>query len=336
MKPFFKMTFIYAMIAALPYVILLGTFFIQDPYRLTTYPPYTSGRHAINRGVVTTNGYLEKEGINSLILGNSRSMAIRCDDWVQLNPNCSDCFHFDASEDNIFGFQQKAQLLHDRGDSISHVLIVLDESSLRVKPFKPREMAYIRHPIFQEFGPKTKTTFYSVFIKQYLNFRYQWEHIFKSNSKSRFVQKFDHSRCEYNQISGDYISANEQVIKSDSTAYYSQNSTFNNQPEHHYYDISAEKIMHLTNVIDQLHALGAHCKILFQPRWTQSHPSHSALDKLSKALPTVKIYDASHYHNILKNPGYWYEQSHFRPMAGRLILEAIAKHELTPHALQQP
>lgn len=332
MKPFTtKISFFIAFILS-PYAILCIIFFVTDPFRLNTYPPYLDGRHHINRGLATTNGVLSKTDINSIILGSSRSISLRCDDWQAIDPSCTNCYHFDASADNLFGFEQKARLLSTHLKSLQQVLIVLDENSVQTEPFRPKEFPFVRHPVYEEL---TEFEFYWVFLKQYLNLKYQWAHLIGNHNLGKhWVQEFSYADCTFDSITGDYITAKESWIQQDSAKYFAENWVFDNQPQDNYYDIQEEQFLMLTHTIKTFEAMGAKCTIIFQPRYMKTHPSKSSLEQISKLLPQTKIIDASHFSFINENPGFWYEQSHFRPIAGRMIFDSIASDLLIPHDLQ--
>ncbi|MDA9863765.1 hypothetical protein N9C70_01715 [Flavobacteriales bacterium] len=335
MKAFVQKCSIALMLIAGPYVALIIQFAVEDPFRLNTYPPYVEGHHHINRGVVTTNGYLRHTDLDAIIMGNSRSISLRCDDWTayQFEGEGGSCFHFDASGDNLFGIQQKARLIRDRGNTIQHALIVIDDHAINAQPGS-NDFPYVRHPIFNELS---SLKFYWVFIKQYLNPIYQLAHLTNNSSLGTFwVQAFSYHECEFNSITGDYISAKEFWIKKDSAKYYSQNWVFDDQPDDSFYDVNHEQLQSLTTTVRLLESIGAECTVLFQPRFSKTHPSIAALNQMTAQLTETKIIDASHFDKITNQPGYWYERSHFRPIAGRMIIDAIESGELKPHALQQP
>ena len=318
-----------------PYITLIIHFAIEDPFRLNTYPPYVEGYHHINRGVATTNGYLRKNSIDIIILGNSRSISLRCDDWTayQYGGEGGSCFHFDASEDNLFGFQQKARLIRERSNTIQHALIVIDDEAINPQPGS-NSFPFVRHPIFRELPI---FQYYWIFIKQYLNLKYQIAHLTKNPALDKcWVQEFSYHECEFNSETGDYTTAKEAWIKNDSVTYFSENWVFEDQPEDSFYTINDNQLQSLATTVSLFESIGAHCTLLFQPRFLRTHPSAEALDNLARRLPTVTIIDGSHFNKIIDNPGFWYERSHFRPIAGKMIIKAIESGELKPHALQQP
>lgn len=336
MKAFIRMCSIATLVIASPYLALLIHFAFEDPFRLNTYPPYIKGFHHINRGVATTNGYLKNTKIDALILGNSRSISLRCDDWAAytFQNDVKNCFHFDASGDNLFGFQQKARLIKSENNPLEEVLIVLDDESIQNYPLGPHKFPFVRHPIYRELS---LTEYYWVFVKQYLNLKYQFAHLSNNTSSGAFwVQDFSYHECKFNPKTGDYITAKEAWIKKDSVTYYMENLVFDGQPNDSFYEINNNQLQSLSTTVNLFESIGANCTILFQPRFTKNHPSISTLNKIALQLPTATIIDASHLNEIIDDPGYWYETSHFRPMAGKMIIKAIQSGELKPHALQQP
>ena len=336
MRAFVQKCSIALILIAGPYVALVIHFAVEDPFRLNTYPPYVEGYHHINRGVVTTNGYLRNADLDAIILGNSRSISLRCDDWTAstFDAHGRNCFHFDASGDNLFGFQQKARLIRDQNNTIDQVLIMLDDESKQIKPIGPREFPFVRHPVYEELST---IEYYSVFLKQYLNPKYQFAHLSKNTALGKWwVQDFSYHECEFNSKTGDYTTAKEAWIKKDSVTYYSEYWVFDDQPDSSFYTLNDNQIQSLATTVSLFESIGAQCTILFHPRFLRTHPSAAALDRMARQLPTVTIIDASHFNKIIDNPGYWYERSHFRPIAGKMIFKAIESGELKPHALQQP
>lgn len=312
-----------------PYLSLIIHFAITDPFRLNTYPPYIEGFHHINRGVVTTNGYLQLPNINAVILGNSRSISIRCDDWTDVTGHCDSCFHFDASNDNLHGFNQKVELLHSKSDSLRCALILLDDQSVSTTP-RSNSYAFARHPIY---GELNKLDFYWAFLKQYLNIKYQYAHLKKNGTGHKhWVSEFSYAQCDFNPNTADYITAKEKQILQDSIKYYTDNPDFESIESDSYYDLSVGQLDTLVELVSKLESLGAQCNILFQPRYKRTHPTKSTLDSIAARLPITAIYDATYYNRILDSAGFWYERSHFRPIAGRLILEEICSGKLSPHS----
>lgn len=334
MQEFVKKAFLFSSLAFAPYVILVIIFLLKDPFRIHTYPPYIDGFHHINRGVVTTSGYLKSSNLNTIIFGNSRSISIRCDDLIEFCHPCKKCFHFDASDDNLHGFAQKVKLIAQHQDSLNEAFIFLDDQAISTTPIQPNKFPFVRHPVY---GEKTWIEFYFVFLSQYLKLPYQYAHLTKNYSMGQhWVQEFNYKDCGFEESSADFMSAKENQIKLDSLSFYRNNSELPEAFEDVTYHMSSTQQDSLQQIIESLEALGAQCTIIFHPRYTRTHPSIETLDELKMKMPQTNVFDATNFDIVLNNDGYWYETSHFRPIAGKMILEAIYSGEIPPHALQLP
>ena len=110
-------------------------YFATDPFCVLHRKLYAPTHPvAINRDYASTQLYLEQQAqhdYDSMVFGNSRSLAFRCQDWLSaMGRTGRRCFHFDAWKESLFGLAAKVRLVDQLGHSVRDALVVIDGSLL--------------------------------------------------------------------------------------------------------------------------------------------------------------------------------------------------------------
>lgn len=129
-------------IASIPLILLAAAYIILDPFKVvkTWYPYFDDtpweNRLGWNKNWVSVTAYeqgLEANRYDSFIFGSSISIAYRIEDWKKHLPDDAVPFHFDASDETVYGILKKIQYLDNRNDTIRHALIIFEPRTFRTR-----------------------------------------------------------------------------------------------------------------------------------------------------------------------------------------------------------
>src|ERR1035437_1254101 len=159
---------------SLPIGILLGLFFISDPFRIIYhYKDYSENMFIIpNRDFVSSEMYLRNAKVyhyNSFIFGSSRTIAFKTKTWKKHLPPSASPFVFDASGESIFGIYKKIKYLDKTGAHLDHCLLIFCTDCTFAKETDHTEHLGIKHPTI---AGTSWINFYAVFIKDYFDNRF--------------------------------------------------------------------------------------------------------------------------------------------------------------------
>lgn len=130
MKKFLFKTFA---VIGIPFVILLITYIVLDPFRVV-FPFQTNyffekSIGKTNREYLSYNLYnanYKSQQYNSFIIGSSRTCALNSYQWKRYLDEDAEPFIWTSWRENISGISQKLRYLDKSGTPISNVLVVLD------------------------------------------------------------------------------------------------------------------------------------------------------------------------------------------------------------------
>jgi len=135
-----------------PLLILIILYIIKDPFKVIYHYDsyYKSGKPnyiMINRDFVSfetfCNNYPESK-FDSYIFGNSRSIFYQISDW-QKYIGSRHCYHFDASDESLYGINIKIKYLFDHKIPIKNSLIILDFNTLKETKNHTGHL-FLKHP----------------------------------------------------------------------------------------------------------------------------------------------------------------------------------------------
>ena len=327
----------------LPMFILLGLlvllYYLSDPFKvIKRHENFSNPITVLNRDYVSTELFLNNYKINNyntFVLGSSRTLGFSEKSIKSLFKNEDNkLFYFDSSGEYIEGILNKLKLIDSLGLSISNVFMVIcsdytftDNVSLALKS-NDRKHLFLRHPIYRQTN----------------NLSFQFQYL-----KTYFKPKFLISYLSYLTFNSDYFNLHDYMIfkpisidsennrlvlvgldndiSKDSLKYYNDRAhIFDNvaldelrinKPQINSIELNTLKEIskifekHSTNLVVVVSPLFKNYKI-------------NILDNIliSSALNTC-VFDFSGNNNFTVYKGYYYENSHYRPILGDMIIDSI-------------
>ena len=137
------------LLVLMPLLLPVLVYVVFDPFEvLRKYDRhYNDPRIVYNRDYNTTETFMSnyvKQGYDSFIFGNSRSLAFHCRDWNRYI-KAKSVYHFDASAESLYGIYKKIIFLDERGVNLKNCLLILDDVALAKSDNHKGHIA-IKHP----------------------------------------------------------------------------------------------------------------------------------------------------------------------------------------------
>jgi hypothetical protein len=334
MKKFIIRLFIFL----LPLLILISVYIFTDPFKVIYHYDsyYQSGKPvyvSLNRDYVSVetfrNNYPQYR-YDSYILGNSRSLAYRVSDW-QTHINSHSCYHFDASNEGLFGVEKKLDYLQRMRAPIKNVLILLDNDLLK-QTNNSEGTLYIKHPLLS--GENTlafhfeflKTYFNPDFLKAYVDFLLS--HKVKEYMKQDKI--LDDRPVTYNIANNELrMDSYEKIINSNAQEYYKPllNSFYKRDSVEHQSPvvIKEAQVQLLQKMKFILDKEQTDYRIIINPLYDQMKFNSEDLQKLQEIFGAKHVFDFSGKNAITDNMYNYYEVYHYRPCAANVIMDSIYK-----------
>lgn len=326
---------------ASPFIVLLIVYLLADPFKVirdyrsfykSGYPAYIG----LNRDYVSTttfDNYYSKNNYNSFILGDSRSVFYEINDWKQYLDNSDNCFHFDASGENLYGIYKKVKYLDSKVPSINNVLLILNYGTLSgIKPGKGH--LFIISPQLE--NGKNLFEFHLEFLRAFLNPRFLFAFVdFNLFGQIRNYMKSGHLFADgpfFYELSSNEIRYEhyEAMINKDESTYYG--------PRKHIFYKRTGKIkyspicihdkqkMYLEEIKNIFSKHKTNYKIIISPLYDQIGLNQDDIKYLCEIFGTKNVFDFSGINEITSNYKNYYEDSHYRPHIARKIMKEIYKN----------
>lgn len=327
--------YVKSLLLFLPLLLIILSFLFFDPFGIVHIksPAYeTSGDYQ------TTKLYLnntKQVNYNSFIFGNSKTLAFRSEDWkrhVQGN-----FYKFGAPGESIFNIYNKVQLIEKEGDTLKNALLVIDlamiNNYMNKSPYLQGPV-YKHHPYTQD---ESWLTFYGSFFKYYLT-----DGFFVKVIKARLlatptaIEKADFlkARDSFDSITNEfYLSALEKEIQDKGFLGYYQNhasefkTTSTKSSSIDLPRLNAGDKNYLSEIREVFDRHHCNYRIIIGPVLNGNSFPKNILNELENIFGAPSVYDYSSYTKISRDSSYYYEQSHYRPIAGAIILDEIYSSE---------
>ncbi len=313
-----------------PFLALALSYFVFDPFHvLRNYPEYGSNYlKTFNRNRISTQTYLNYKdtcSFNSFILGSSRASAFQTSDWGKLihEPHP---FHFDAFNDNISGIRGKLEFIDKNGSPIKNALILVDSDTFSEQ--YDHSESIVHHKDYR-WTNENALAYHTRFFKAYFKKKYFVSYLdlkLFNTYRPFYMDEFFRFKYFYTTPHNDFLfPENIENIRKDSVAYYAN-------PEFHEREknpaMMDRQIMkhHLADLktIDSLFKVHqTRYKIIIGPAFDQ-RPYHPIdLDILAIYFGKKNVYNYTGKNVYTEDISNYYEMSHYKPVAGRRIMEEI-------------
>jgi hypothetical protein len=321
----------------IPFIFLLLLYVILDPFKvIRKYDSYYKSGEAqvvtLNRDYVSTatfDHYYPLYQYNSFILGNSRSIFYEITDWKNHIKSNSNCFHFDASGESLYGIYKKVKYLDNKNADINNVLLIIDYETLN--QITPR-YDYITVISPQLENDTNIRSFHWAFIKAFLTPKFMIAYLdYKISGKIKPYMKreylLDDRPANYelktNELSFPYF---EQLIEKGDYYTPERMKVFYERETVQIYSpkiIFDEQKQMLQEINDVLRKHKTGFKIVVNPLYNQIKLNESDLTYLYSLFGKENVFDFSGINEITNNFLNYYEASHYRPHVARQIMDSI-------------
>lgn len=320
--------FIRVLILSLPFIAIIVSYIILDPFRvLRHYTSFSDRMAAIpNRDYVSTQMYLntyQQRQYNSFILGNSRTMAFRVNDWKQYIGNSS-VFHYDASGESLYGVWKKLQFLEQHQSKIDNVLIICDHELLKVT--KDYESHILRKDprVTGDFP----VAFQLSFFKAYLSNHFYWQYLKYLRTHEftpEMVNMLESRNVYFDPLTNDLTLPDlDQSIAKDSLGFYTNNTQLSTRkPGVAEAVISGPQQQQLVAISNIFKRNRTKFQIVISPLYYQKQLNPADLSLLQRIFGKEHVHDFSGVNEFTVSRGNYYEDSHYRPFIGRRIMQRI-------------
>jgi len=271
--------------------------------------------------------YYKKYDYNSFIFGNSRSTFFQVTTWNKFIQG--NCFHFDASNESIYGIYCKLKLLESLKININNALIILDAKTLTVVENQNGHL-FIMHP------ESSKESYFTFHIEMFRGFfpRAMYAHmdLWLTNKKKPYMDKYGIRDNVFkqdvvsNQIK--YFVYDEQLSSNPDLYYANRMSQFYKRDTIQIYSepvIKKEQEEILESIRSILVFHNTKYKIIISPLYDQFKLNHKDLNYLINLFGSENVFDFSGINSFTNDYHNYYENSHYRPLVCDSIINIIYK-----------
>ena len=326
-----------------PFILLFVTYIYLDPfgviYKFDQFLRTADTKSLVSQ-LVTGNSDFEatetffynydKCKFNSFIFGNSCSKDYFIQDWRK-HINDTACFHWDASNESIWGIERKLNYLDERHLELKNVLIVLGKASfsvvsdaeehLYVKDYRLTGRSYLKFQkiFFIDFTDVN-------FMKVYLPFVF-FGHVNKKEIDGRIFAgnqvKWDKTN---NEMSYYWL---DQQLAADADKFYAEKEKKFPQPlSKDSLTFSPQSIREpqfavLNKIALIIKKHNATCKLVISPCYDQIKFDTTDLKTLKSIFGGNNVFDFTGANKITKNKYNFYDGVHYLPFMNSRIMNVI-------------
>lgn len=318
-----------------PFFALLVSYVWLDPFKVIWHYDnyYVIGDGAsVNRSFVSTMNYLNKRNTyhyDSFILGNSRSIFYRIDDWKHYIPANASCYHFSESGGSVNGIYFKCRLIDEKNDTIKNALLVLDHSIF--ESLEQEGHLFMMPPALT--GYKNTIIFHAENFMQWMNLRFlaMWIDYKITGKYKEYMENYISKGTNYNYYNPitneEPRTVQDNLI--DAGKYYDKNrmKDFYNKQKHSVSSriLDKERIIVLKKIKQIFDKHHTNYKIIISPLYDQVKLNPMDYNSLCAIFGKKNIYDYSGVNKWTSDYHNYYESSHYRPNVASEIMKEIYK-----------
>lgn len=311
-------------------LILVGTFFIFDPFGvLTSREDYKGSLVAYNEDFLATERYVKKKDIyNAFIFGSSRAgCGFSVDSWKQYLPKESVPFLFAASNEGIFGIHGKIKLIDESQGKLDQVLILIDVDQTFKRVTNSSGHLYIKHPLVSKESNQRfvleylKDYVFSGFFVAYLDYK-----IF-GTQRAYMNGYLDFSADTSLRHEPFSVMKREQAILKEGENYFlSRKNLFYDRPvklENADKRIQSSAFAMLKEIKQLFDKHKTDYQIIIGPLYDQKKIHPEDKEALENIFGSQHVHDYSGKNRFTENYKNYYEPSHYRVHVGDSILAEV-------------
>lgn len=321
-----------AALLAVPGVLLVVAYVVLDPFMvLYSYPAedyYRAQDLVPNRDYISTEIWKRRmpdRRYDSYIFGNSRSLAFLAADWQKVVGSHA-AYHYDASQETLFGIVGKLRFLERSGAPLRHALLVVDDSILRATGDSGGHL-FIKHP---QVSGRAAIYFHAEAFKAYLArlFAIVW---YKTRGTVPPFSRdmFSPARFRLDPATNDlHFASYEEQLAADPVAYYKRLAgvmarTPPKNGESRPRSCNEEARVQLREIREIFRRNGTDYRVVVAPLYHQLRLHPADVEALVEIFGRERVFDFSGVNELTRDPHNYYEQSHFKPNVARTIMARV-------------
>ena len=318
----------------IPILLVIATYIWLDPFKVimnykTYYKPYNEVSLPLDKDYVSTatydNHYL-KEHYDSYIFGNSRSIFYGTKAWNKHIGQDSKPYHFDASNETLFGIYRKILYIDGKGEKIKNVLLIIDRQLLLQT--QPNEgHLFIISPQLVKYD--NITDFHFTFMKAFFSYKFFPAYI---DYKTSGVVKPYMTEDLLDDIPFHYVTATNEMTLDDSEKAIVNGTFYTPQRLKIFYKrsltqkyspkcIGEQQKAILNAIVAIFRKHKTDYRIIINPLYNQEKLNSTDTGYLKQRFGTKKVFDFSGINSFTNNYMNYYEASHYRPQVANAILQ---------------
>lgn len=320
-----------------PLIAVAAVYVWLDPFKVVWsydafYPRHHTSGIGLNAGYVSTANFDRHRGemrYDSFIFGNSRSVYYEVGDWLPHLPAGSVPYHFDASAETIGGIERKVRYISSCGVRLRNAIFVIDASVLaRTTPLAGH--LYSTPPQLDGYGNIIK--FHADFFGVFLNPKFAFAVAdYSLNGKMRNYMQ------QSNMLSDEDFDYDYRCNECRNTLYERQiaeGGYFDEKrvavfarvqhPDSVSQPVIGTEQMELLQSIEQVLAVqGTDYRVVISPLYDQIRINPADVAVLESVFGAERVFDFSGPNAYNSDFHNYYEQSHYRPVVARDIMDKI-------------
>lgn len=317
---------------SLPFGLWLLVYLITDPFWVLRAHPQSRGLAAAHsRDYLSTESLLRQyrqQGYDSFILGNSRTLGFRSQDWSEFLPTGSVVFSYGSYSDSLYGIAHKLELIDRLGLSIHNLLLVFDYTSVVGVEDSPAPFLR-KHPLVSGtdrwgYQLKMAQTFFTL----------------ESFHSLRLNLGGGDSGVHYDDVHGDIVMHGyEKMLAEDEDGFYrSHGAQLQGQTEIAWGPVVSqpEQFRLLESMRRLLDKHRTSYKVVLVPSLPPVRLHPQDVDHLRRIFGADQVFDYTPADDLTRDPHNWYDPMHFRPQLGRRMLREVYRRPDADRAPDRP
>ena len=321
------------LLLALPFVPMVILYFVKDPFmKLYPHKRFDQTNMLLDEAFVGwQNIQMNRDSLHydSFILGNSCTMAFRCQDWEKhLGKDAVAARFFDNAE-SLGGICQKIEALDSVGLPLHNLLIIVDRSSfLKLEPLSRNQnlfSAKVAGISEAEFQLKALQDFlYPSTLIPYFRYIITGRYV-------KSMRKVIHDGAPLREaFTNNFINPREKEIEEKGEGYWTEHKEeFEKRPDAGKEEtpvIEHQQILLLRRIRKICDKQHTRLVLLISPDYYQTKLNHQDLLLLKKELGNEAVWDFTGVNEYTRDLHNYYEPGHYRPMLGRKLLDVVYSH----------
>jgi hypothetical protein len=322
-----------SLILGAPLAVLAMLYACCDPFKvLYHHEQYYGPRDqvSLNRDYVSTELYVSSPSAqrpDSIIFGNSRSLAFLCTDWRR-HIDSARVLHFDASGETLFGIWSKVKFIDRTGGTLRHALVIVDAETL-ADTRNSQGHLFVKDP---RTSGESRLAFQLAFFRAYLARGFFIKYLdFRcfSTFRSYMDGAIESRRFAHDPATNDLVfeSVEAEIAKSGENYYSPQRGIFSHRNASAHVIgpcvIFAEQARMLEEIRGVFDRHGTDCRIVVSPLYQQVRLNPNDVGELARIFGADRVYDYSGVNEFTSDIHNYYETSHYRPIVAREIMRRI-------------